>query len=86
MAKKKAKKKAASKKSKEVLVVASKVKAYVKSKKMMTSADAIGALSDKVYAILDDAICRTKANRRSTVKPQDLQRKDSVGSQVKTQL
>ena len=71
MAKKKAKKKAA-KKSKEVLVVASKVKAYVKSKKMMTSSDAIGALSDKVYAMLDDAIARTQANRRSTVKPQDL--------------
>ena len=71
MAKKKAKKKTA-KKGKEVLVVASKVKAYVKSKKMMTSSDAIGALSDKVYAMLDDAIVRTKANRRSTVKPQDL--------------
>ena len=68
--KKKAKKKAAGKK--EVLVVASKVKAYVKSKKMMTSADAVAALSDQVYAMLDDAICRTKANRRSTVKPQDL--------------
>lgn len=70
MAKKKAKKKAA--KSKEVLVVASKVKAYVKSKKMMTSSDSIGALSDQVYAMLDAAIARTKANRRSTVKPQDL--------------
>lgn len=70
MAKKKAKKKAAQKK--EVLVVASKVKAYVKSKKMMTSADSIGALSDQVYAMLDAAIARTKANRRSTVKPQDL--------------
>jgi len=72
MAKKK--KKAAKKKAakKEVLVVASKVKAYVKGKKMMTSADSIGALSDKVYALLDDAIKRTKANRRSTVKAQDL--------------
>jgi len=29
-------------------------------------------LSDKVYAMLDDAIARTKANRRSTVKAQDL--------------
>jgi hypothetical protein len=73
MAKKKAKKKVAKKaSSKEVLVVASKVKAYVKSKKMMTSSDAIAALSDKVYALLDDAIARTKANKRSTVKPQDL--------------
>jgi hypothetical protein len=73
MAKKKAKKKVAKKaSSKDVLVVASKVKAYVKSKKMMTSSDAIAALSDKVYALLDDAIVRTKANKRSTVKPQDL--------------
>ena len=59
-------------KGKEVLVVASKVKAYVKSKKMMTSADAIGALSNKMYCILDCACERTKANRRSTLKPQDL--------------
>ena len=66
----KKKKKAASKK--EVLVVASKVKAYIKSKGMMTSADAIAALSDQVYGILDSAMKRTKANRRSTVKPQDL--------------
>ncbi len=57
---------------KEVLVVASKVKAYIKSKKMMTSSDAIVALSDKVYVMLDDAVARTKANRRSTVKAQDL--------------
>ena len=57
---------------KEVLVVASKVKAHNKSKSMMTSSDAIAALSDKVYAMLDDAIARTKANRRSTVKAQDL--------------
>jgi len=57
---------------KEVLVVASKVKAYIKSQKMMTSSDVITTLSDKVYTMLDDAVARTKANRRSTVKPQDL--------------
>ena len=70
-----AKKKAAKKKkaaSKDVLVVASKVKAYIKGKGMMTSSDAIGALSDDVYKTIDAAIKRTKANRRSTVKPQDL--------------
>ena len=69
-----AKKKAARKKvaKKEVLVVASKVKAYIKKKGLMTSADAIGALSDAVYALLDNAGERTKANRRSTIKPQDL--------------
>jgi hypothetical protein len=60
------------KKKRESLIVASKVKAYVKSKRMMTSSDALGALSDKVYNILDAAVVRTKANRRSTVKPQDL--------------
>ena len=58
--------------NKESLVVASKIKAYIKSKKMMTSADALGALSDKVYCMLDAAIARTQANRRSTVKPHDL--------------
>ena len=74
MAKKKAAKKKVAKKAvcRESLVVASKVKAYIKSKKMMTSSDALCALSDQVYAMLDDAIARTKANKRSTVKPQDL--------------
>ncbi len=59
-------------KKKESLIVASKIKAYIKSKKMMTSSDALGAISDRVYCMLDKAIERTKANRRSTVKPQDL--------------
>ena len=76
MAKKKAAKKktkAAKKAStKEVLVVASKVKAYVKSKGMMSSSDAVAALNDCVYDLLDAAIKRTQENRRSTVKPQDL--------------
>jgi len=68
----KAKAKAAKKAGNEPLVVASKVKAYVKSKKMMSSSDMIIALSDKVYCILDHAMKRTEANRRSTVKAQDL--------------
>lgn len=78
MAKKKAKKKVAKKKTtkkagkKEVLVVASKVKAYIKSKGYMCSADAIGAMSDNLHCSLDKAMARTEANRRSTVKPQDL--------------
>jgi hypothetical protein len=57
---------------KETLVVASKVKAYIKSKGCMSSSEMIGALSDKVYCILDHAMKRTEANRRSTVKAQDL--------------
>jgi hypothetical protein len=77
MAKKKARgakvKKATGKaKGKDVLVVASKVKAYVKGKKCNTSADAIAALSDEVYTMLDDAIARAGANKRKTVKAQDV--------------
>jgi len=62
----------AKKKERESLIVASKVKAYIKKKGMMTSSDALGAISEAVYDMLDCAIARTKANRRSTVKPQDL--------------
>lgn len=75
MAKRKAKKKAAGpkgKKGRDVLVVASKVKAYIKSKNMNTSAEAIGSLSEKVYALLDEAGGRTKANGRKTIKSQDI--------------
>jgi len=60
------------KKQRESLIVASKVKAYIKSKKMMTASESLEAISDKVYAMLDAAAERTKANRRSTVKAQDL--------------
>ncbi len=59
-------------KSREVVVVASKVKEFIKSKGCMTSSDTIPALSEKIYALLEDAIARTKGNKRSTVKPQDL--------------
>lgn len=72
---KKPAKKAAKKsscKEMEPLVVASKVKAYVKSKGMMSSSEVIAALSCKVYCMLDQAMCRTKENRRSTVKAIDL--------------
>jgi hypothetical protein len=59
-------------KKKESLIVASKIKAYVKSKGMMTASDSLEAISDRVYCMLDKAAERTKANRRSTLKPQDL--------------
>ncbi len=75
MAKKKAKKKGAARKSgksRDVLVVASKVKAYIKSKKMNTSAEAIACVSERVYCLIDEAIGRTQANGRKTVKGQDL--------------
>lgn len=75
MAKKKKTKKKVAKKpagKKEVLVVASKVKGYIRSKGMMCSSDAIAALSAGLYDCLDQAMGRAKANRRSTVKPQDV--------------
>lgn len=70
MAKKKASKSKSS--SREVLVVASKVKAYVKGKKMNTSAESIEALSARVYEMLDCATVRTKHNGRKTLKAHDL--------------
>ena len=75
MAKKAAKKKAATKTKcggGEVLVVASKVRAYVKSKGCMMSSELIGALNCKIHCLIDQAVCRTKANKRSTVKAQDV--------------
>jgi len=73
-AKKKATKKKAVKKvaAREALIVASKVKAYVKSKGLMTASDSLEAINKKIYALLDEGTERTTANRRSTLKPQDL--------------
>ena len=61
-----------SKGGKESLIVASKVRAYIKAKKCLTSSEALEALSCCVACILDEAVERAKANRRSTVKAQDL--------------
>jgi len=59
-------------KKKEMLLVASKVKAYIKKKGCMTSGDALVAVNDQVYALVDAAVKRTKANKRATLRPQDL--------------
>lgn len=60
------------KKKKEMLVVGSKVKAYIKSKGMKTAGDALPGLSEQVYSLLDAAMARTKANKRSTVRAADM--------------
>ena len=57
---------------KEILVVVSKIKEYIKSKKMMTSGDLAAGLSTEVYDLMDKAIKRFKANKRSTVRSDDL--------------
>ena len=71
--KKKKKAKAARKgKARDMLVVGSKVKAYVRGKGFMASGELLGALNESVYAMLDSALARTEANKRSTARPQDL--------------
>ncbi len=58
--------------AKDMLVVGSKVKAYLKSKGVKTAGDTLAGVSDKVYAMLDGAVARTQANKRATVRPHDL--------------
>ena len=55
----------------EKLVVASKVKDYIKSKACQTSSDALDALNDQVQKMLDKAVERAQSNKRATVRPQD---------------
>ncbi len=54
------------------LIVGSKVKAFNKSKAVHTSGDFMEALNKKVMALLSDAAGRAKANKRATLRPQDL--------------
>ncbi|MBM9591420.1 MULTISPECIES: hypothetical protein [Leptospira] len=57
--------------SKESLIVTSKVKAYIKSKGFMTSGDAIEGINEEIYRLLDKALERTSANKRTTVRSTD---------------
>ncbi len=59
-------------KKKDVLVVGSKVKAFLKTKGVKTAGDTVEAVSEKLYCILEKAVDRTKANKRLTVRPCDL--------------
>ncbi len=56
----------------DILIVASKVRAYLKSKNVKMSGELIGELNKKVQWLLDEASKRTQGNKRSTVKGQDL--------------
>jgi len=73
-ARKKSKKKAARRSKKPALnvVVGSKVKEAVKGHGVRCSGDLVEALNGKVIAMLSDAVARCEANRRGTVRPQDL--------------
>lgn len=56
----------------DMLVVGSKVKAYIKSKDCMTSGELLAALNKKVQSLLEAACERCKGNKRATVKACDL--------------
>ena len=56
----------------DVLVVGSKVKAYIKEKGLHTSSDFAEGLSKEVEVLLNKAIERCQANKRSTVRPTDV--------------
>jgi histone H3/H4 len=57
----------------ETLVIASKVKAYIKeSADLKCSATVIDALSDKVRALCDAAAKNAKADKRKTVQDKDI--------------
>jgi histone H3/H4 len=56
----------------EALIVGTKVKNYVKSKDLMSSADVLDALNCAVYELLDKAVERAKANGRKTVQGRDI--------------
>ena len=56
----------------DVLVVASKVRVYLKGRGVKMSGDMVGALNGKVKGLLDAAASRAQANKRATVKPQDV--------------
>lgn len=59
---------------KETLVIASKVKAYIKaSGGLKCSAAVVDALSDKVRLLCDEAIRKAGADKRKTVQEKDFQ-------------
>lgn len=58
--------------AKDILIVQSKVKELVKRQNFQCSAEAIEAISEKVEELVKDAIERAKANKRVTVKAQDI--------------
>jgi len=61
---------------KEVLVVASRLKAYIRARSgdMSTSAEVLDILSDLIRAQCDDAIRRARMDGRRTVKGRDLKK------------
>ena len=57
---------------KEMLIVGTKVKNYIRSKGVMSSSDVLVALNAALYDLLDKAAERAKANGRKTVQGKDV--------------
>ncbi len=53
-------------------VVISRVKDYVKKKGLNSSGDLAKGLDKKIKDLLDDAVRRTKSNKRKTMRSEDL--------------
>jgi histone H3/H4 len=58
-------------KSKEMLLVSSKVKALLKKAGCNTAGDALEGLNEWAYFLIEDAAKRAKANGRKTVRRHD---------------
>lgn len=58
--------------SKEMLIVGTKVKNYIKAKGVMSSADVLEALNAALYDLLDKAVERAQGNGRKTVQGKDV--------------
>lgn len=56
---------------KEALIVASKTKAVIKELGCMVASDALDELNRKVYEMIENAVKRTKENKRTTLRPHD---------------
>ena len=72
MAKKKAKKKKKAAKAKEPLIVASKVKAFVRAHDKNSSKEFLGAVNECVCECIAKAVKRADENKRKTLRPWDL--------------
>ncbi len=57
---------------KQMLIVSSKTRAYIKEKGFMMSGEAATALNIKVHELIDEALERTQKNKRSTLRSHDL--------------
>ncbi len=64
--------KAPAKKTREVVVVGSKVKDVIREAGLRSDGELVQAISDKVHDMLEAAVERANGNKRGTVRPYDL--------------